>query len=167
MKRTLILVRHAKSDWSTAGQADFDRPLNERGKRDAPEMGGRLKAKGLQPDLILASPAKRAASTARLVAGALGYDAGNIRWIDRLYHCPASVFEDVILESDIDDSVATLFIFAHNPGITNFANETAPELDVDNIPTCGMVAVTFDADHWSDFVTAPHTLLFFDYPKNQ
>jgi len=167
MKRTLILVRHAKSDWSTAGQADFDRPLNERGKKDAPEMGRRLKAKGLVPDLILASPAKRAATTAKLVAGAVAYDTSRIQWVDRLYHCPASVFEEVIEESNIDDAVKTVFIFAHNPGITHFANETAPGLNIDNIPTCGIVALSFEAKHWSDFASQPHTLLFFDYPKNQ
>lgn len=167
MKRTLILVRHAKSDWSSPGQLDFDRPLNERGKRDAPEMGRRLKAKGMLPDLVLASPAKRAATTARLVTGALDYAPEQIQWVECLYHCPASVFEDVIVESGIADEVRTVFIFAHNPGITHFANEAAPGLNIDNIPTCGMVAITFEAAHWSDFAAAPHTLLFFDYPKNQ
>ncbi len=167
MERRLVLVRHAKSDWSTAGQPDFARPLNDRGKKDAPVMGQRLKAKGVVPDLILASPAKRAATTAKLIAEAVGYDTEAIRWIERLYHCPAAVFEEVLLTEDIPDDVKTVFIFAHNPGITHFANETTEGLNVDNIPTCGVVAVTFDAGHWSDYASVKHTLLFFDYPKNQ
>ena len=167
MERRLVLVRHAKSDWSTAGQADYDRPLNERGKRDAPVMGQRLKEKGVIPDLIIASPAKRAAATARLIADAVGYDKNKIAWVESLYHCPPHVFEEVLLTQDIPDDVKTVFIFAHNPGITLFANETTEGLDIDNIPTCGIVALSFEADHWNDYTTAKHSLLFFDYPKKQ
>ncbi len=167
MKRNLVLIRHAKSDWSTPGQQDFDRPLNERGKRDAPVMGQRLKDKGLVPDLILSSPAKRAATTARLIADATGYGRDNIQWIDRLYHCSAHTFEDVILTAGIPDEVKTVFLFAHNPGITHFANETTEAWQIDNIPTCGVVALTFDAAGWSDYTSVKHSLLFFDYPKNQ
>lgn len=167
MERRLVLVRHAKSDWSTVGQADFDRPLNERGKRDAPVMGQRLKNKGLIPDLIIASPAKRAATTAKLVADAAGYNKDKIVWVDRLYHCPAHIFEEVLLTENIPDDVKTVFMFAHNPGITLFANETTQGLNVDNIPTCGVVALAFEATHWSEYAMVKHSLLFFDYPKNQ
>jgi phosphohistidine phosphatase len=167
MERKLVLVRHAKSDWSTPGQQDFDRPLNERGKRDAPMMGRRLKDKGLVPDLILASPAKRAAATARLIADEVGYSRDRIQWVDSLYHCPAYMFEDVILGAGIPGEVNTVFIFAHNPGITHFANETTEAWQTDNIPTCGVVALTFKAAGWNDYPSAKHNLLFFDYPKNQ
>ena len=167
MERKLVLIRHAKSDWSTPGQQDFDRPLNERGKRDAPMMGSRLKDKGLLPDLILASPAKRAAATARAIADEVGYSREKIEWVDRLYHCPAYMFEEVILSAGIPDEVKTVFIFAHNPGITHFANETTEAWQIDNIPTCGVVALTFNAAGWNDYPSAKHSLLFFDYPKNQ
>lgn len=167
MERTLVLIRHAKSDWSTVGQPDFERPLNERGKRDAPVMGNRLKARGLLPDLMIASPARRAADTARLIAAATGYDTRHIRWVDRLYHAAAAVFDDVLMTEAIPDEAKTVFLFSHNPGITYFANETTDALNIDNIPTCGMVALTFNAEHWRDYPVARHSLLFFDYPKNQ
>lgn len=167
MERTLVIVRHAKSDWGTPGQADADRPLNNRGKRDAPVMGARLKARGIRPDLLLSSPANRAATTARLIAGALDYPEAAIQWVPALYHCPAHGFEEVLLAAGIPDEVRTVMLFSHNPGITHFANDTLPGLNVDNIPTCGMAGITFDALHWSDYSTAAHRLLFFDYPKNQ
>lgn len=167
MERTLVLIRHAKSDWSTPGQTDYERSLNERGKRDAPVMGQRLRQKNIIPDLILSSPAKRAASTAKLVAPEVGYEEGKIQWIEKLYHCPSFMFEDVLIGAAIADDVKTVFVFAHNPGITDFANDTTPHLNIANIPTCGMVAMTFTAEHWNDFPLAKHSLLFFDYPKNQ
>jgi len=162
-----VIVRHAKSDWGVPGQDDFDRPLNQRGKRDAPVMGQRLRERSIRPDLVLASPAKRAAATARLIARELSYPEERIQWVQALYHCPAYMFEEVLAAAAIPDEVQTVFLFAHNPGITHFANETAPGLNIDNIPTCGMVGIAFDAPHWSDYATAAHKLLFFDYPKNQ
>lgn len=167
MERKLVLIRHAKSDWETPGQADFDRSLNERGKRDAPLMGQRLKERGLVPDLIISSPAKRAGTTAKLIAQELDYPKENILWVDRLYHCPSFVFEEVLTTESIGDEVKTVFIFAHNPGITHFANDTVPGINIDNIPTCGMVALTFNAEHWADYAGVKHDLLFFDYPKNK
>jgi phosphohistidine phosphatase len=167
MERTLVLIRHAKSDWGNPDQADFDRPLNARGKKDAPEMGRRLKKKKVIPDLIISSPAMRAATTAKLMAAEVGYDPEQIRWVEKMYHCPSEVFEEIITSGDIDDTVKTVFMFAHNPGITHFAFEAAPSLRIDDMPTCAVVGLSFTADHWSDFATAKRTGLFFDYPKNQ
>lgn len=167
MERRLVLIRHAKSDWETPGQPDFERPLNARGRRDAPVMGRRLLERGFVPDLVLSSPAVRAATTARLVSEAAGYDPARIQWIERLYHCPAHVFDEVILHAAIPDDVQTVFIVAHNPGITHFANDTAPGLHIDNMPTCAAAGIAFTSDRWSDYPSAAHRLLFFDYPKNQ
>lgn len=167
MERTLVLIRHAKSDWGNPDQPDFERPLNARGKKDAPEMGKRLKKKKMIPDLIISSPAMRAATTAKLIAAEVGYDPEKILYIPKLYHCAPEVFEEIITEGDIADEVKTVFIFAHNPGITHFAFETAPSLRIYDMPTCATVGLAFKADHWSDFATAKRTGLFFDYPKNQ
>lgn len=166
MEKKLVLIRHAKSDWSSPGTSDFDRPLNDRGKKDAPMMGKRLKDRGMLPDLIISSPAKRAATTAKLIANEVQYDPANIVWIDRLYHCHAYVFEEVITQSGIADDIKTVFVFAHNPGITHFAMDSVRDLNID-MPTCSMVAITFNAEHWHDFANVPRSLLFFDYPKNQ
>src|SRR2546423_519910 len=107
MKKRLVLVRHAKSSWSNPLQSDYERPLNERGMRDAPEMGKRLKKAEIIPDLIIASTAKRAAETAKKVAAGVGYPEEKIQWQENLYHCISSVFDEIARE--IDDKVKTAF----------------------------------------------------------
>ena len=76
--KTLYVIRHAKSSWDEPDQSDFERGLNDRGKRDAPRMGKRLKERGIHPDLMLSSPAKRAYSTAKRIAEVLDYSTKNI-----------------------------------------------------------------------------------------
>jgi phosphohistidine phosphatase len=165
MKRTLVLIRHAKSDWNVAGQPDFERTLNERGKTDAPVMGQRLLEKNIMPDLIISSSAKRASKTAKLIAKELNYEKDNIQHFDKLYHAPPSTFEDVITTEILDDAIKTVFVVAHNPGITQYAHDLLQHLPIPDLPTCGMVGLTFEAEHWSDFPNAKHQLLFVDYPK--
>ncbi|HYD20220.1 MAG TPA: histidine phosphatase family protein, partial [Flavipsychrobacter sp.] len=121
MKRRLVMIRHAKSSWANPLQSDFERPLNERGEHDAPMMGERLKKMGVTPDLVIASPAKRAKQTAKKIAKEMGYDIDKIQWVDKLYHCIPQVFEETLYE--VKDEVKTVFIVAHNPGITQFVNE--------------------------------------------
>jgi len=166
MKRTLVLIRHAKSDWNIPGQPDFERTLNERGKKDAPVMGQRLLQQQIIPDLILSSSAKRAMKTAKLIAKEVGYDKDNIQYIDKLYHAPPAVFESVIKESNINDDVQTLFMVAHNPGITQFVFDLAHELPLADMPTCAIAGITFEAEHWHEFPDAIFKLSYFDYPKN-
>ena len=84
MKR-LYLVRHAKSSWKDPDLDDFDRPLNKRGKRDAPLMGQKLRQADVRPDLIVSSPAKRAAKTAKIMAGQIEYPVKKIIWDESLY----------------------------------------------------------------------------------
>lgn len=165
MQRTLVMIRHAKSSWANPLQSDYERPLNERGEHDAPMMGDRLKAKQIIPDLIIASTAKRAAQTAKKIAAAVGYDTEKILWKNQLYHCIPSVFEEVIYE--IDDAIKTVFIVAHNPGITEFVNELVPGFTIENMPTCGLVATQVETGEWSDFHNARKQVFLFDYPKRQ
>lgn len=167
MERTLILVRHAKSDWGNPVQMDYDRPLNDRGLRDAPVMGTRLKTMGIVPGLIIASTANRAATTAKLIAKAMGYHEQKIQWEDKLYHAPPDIFAEVIATSGIGTDIATIMIVAHNPGITEFANLITEKFSIDNMPTCSMVAVKAKAPDWESFLQAAPGLLFFDYPKNK
>lgn len=167
MERKLILVRHAKSDWGNPGLQDYDRPLNARGLRDAPVMGGRLKTMDIVPDLIIASTANRAAATAKLIAAAVGYKEEQILWVDKLYHAPPYIFEEVIRTTGIGSHITTLMMVAHNPGITEFANQITEKFSIDNMPTCSMVAVKAEAPDWESFTSAAPQLLFFDYPKNK
>lgn len=163
MKRRLVLIRHAKSSWSNPLQSDYDRPLNERGQADAPMMGARLKAKGVIPDLIIASTARRAAETANKIAAAVGYDTEKINWQERLYHCNSSVFDEVL--RDVDDKVGTVFIVAHNPGVSEYASAFSSNFQIDHMPTCGVAGVEFSTGHWYDFNHTKRQVFLFDYPK--
>ncbi|MVT07047.1 SixA phosphatase family protein [Chitinophaga tropicalis] len=163
--KTLLLIRHAKSSWNDPDMDDFDRPLNKRGKQNAPEMAHRLTHRGITPELLIASPAKRTRSTARIMAKEWHYDKDAILLEDELYLCYASTFLKVITK--IDSDIDTVAIFAHNPGITDFANYLTQEIRIDNIPTSGIFAVQTDISSWSDFDRARKTFLFFDYPKQE
>ena len=166
MERTLVMIRHAKSSWSNSLQSDFERPLNSRGEQDAPEMGERLKKLKLIPDLIIASTAKRAKQTAKKIAKAIGYDEDKIQWEEKLYHCTPVVFEELIYE--ISDNIKTVFIVAHNPGITSFVNDLAPGFfEIDNMPTCGVVAAKIDAKEWTLFDQSKRKVILFEYPKRE
>jgi len=165
MERTLILIRHAKSSWANPLQSDFERPLNDRGKEEAPEMGEKLKKLHIIPDLIVASSAKRTTQTAKKIAKAVGYDPDNIKWEEKLYHCIPSVFEEVIYE--LKDKVKTVFIVAHNPGITEFANQLSSKFGVPNMPTCGAVGVRLNTDEWNSFSIAKREVFLFEYPGKE
>ena len=159
MKR-LILCRHAKSSWAEAGQQDHERPLSARGERDAPRIGERLHRHGTSPNLLISSPAVRARRTAELVANA----RSQIRLEPTLYLAnPAALFAVVTGEKDDADC---LLVVAHNPGLTDLANHLLPDLALDNLPTCGVVAIDFDAYDWAELPTTPRHLVYYDYPKN-
>ena len=161
--KTLILVRHAKSDWTEIGLSDSERPLNERGKKDAPEMAKRLKKKGLKIDVFVSSPAKRALRTARYFAEAFDEKKDDIQVEKTLYGALPSQFEQVVAAfKDKDDIVA---LFSHNPGITEYVN-TLCSVHTDNMPTCSIFAVQAEVDSWTEFDKAEKKFLFYDYPKN-
>ncbi len=161
--KELIIVRHAKSSWKDAGLADRERPLNKRGERDAPEMGARLARRKYRPDLIVSSPAVRALTTARIIAKTLGYPRKDIVVNDRLYGAGIVELLDVIRNTD--ESVATLMLFGHNPGLTELANHLGLR-PIANLPTCGVLHLRFHPDTW--FVVG-HVLggeVLFDFPKS-
>ncbi len=162
MQRTLVMIRHAKSSWANPLQSDFERPLNKRGEHEAQEMGNLLKKMGLVPDLLICSKAKRTRQTAKRIADAVSYDKELIQKEEKLYHCISSVFDEVIFE--IDDSIQTVFIVAHNPGITEFVNYLSHEFKVMEMPTCGIAAIQFDADEWNQLPLADRKKLFFKQP---
>ena len=160
--KQLILVRHAKSDWGDPSLDDFDRPLNGRGKRDAPLMAERLRDKELKLDAIITSPAKRAKKTACIFAEAFKIKKDDVIIRDELYGAAEKVFFDVVTKADNDSK--TIAVFSHNPGITDFAN-LLTETKIDNIPTCGIFAIKADCKKWKDFGEAKKEFWFFDYPK--
>ncbi len=160
--RSLYLVRHAKSSWDTPGLSDLERPLNKRGKQDAPMMGKLLKNLGEIPDLIITSPAKRANSTAKRIATEIDYNEKVIIINDLLYMADIENFIEVI--KDVNEKFKKIMIFSHNYGITDFANYISTS-DIENIPTCGVVKIDFKFDSWNKIKKEKGKLVFFEYPK--
>lgn len=160
----MLIVRHAKSSWADLSQKDFDRPLNDRGKKDAPAIAKRVrKEKNVELDAILSSPAKRAITTAKFFAEEFDIKKKNIIEWPELYEASIDKFYKAI--SSLSDEYSTVALFSHNPGITAFANDLT-NTRVDDMPTCAVFAIHIKADSWKDFETAEKEFWFFDYPKN-
>lgn len=160
----LYLVRHAKSSWDDLSLEDAKRPLSERGLRDAPRMARRLKEKDVTIDQMMSSHALRALATCQNFSDVLEYPEENIM-IDRsLYHASEDGMLDVV--HNLNDSVDTVMIFGHNPGLTDFVNSLTGER-IANVPTSGVVACAFDVESWEDISWGSGKLLFFDYPKSR
>lgn len=142
--KTLILVRHAKSSWNEPGLADRDRVLNDRGRRNAPEMGRRLAKHDLKPDVILCSPAVRALTTAQLMAEELDYRRADIRVDDRLYASEADELVEVVRE--LGDGPERVMVIGHNPEMTDLAQRFSGTID--HMPTCAVAVFSFDIASW-------------------
>lgn len=158
----LLIIRHAKSSWGDASLKDFDRPLNIRGHRDAPEMAARLLDKKIHIDAFVSSTAIRALTTAAYFAKAYGRKEKDIIKVPELYHAAIPVFYSTI--ASFDNAFASVALFSHNPGITAFVNGLS-DARIDDMPTCAVFAVTADINNWKDFADAERSFFFFDYPR--
>ncbi len=143
--KTILLMRHAKSSWDNAFLSDFERPLNNRGRRDAPRMGALLRTHDLTPALIIASRAIRASQTAEEVAYASGYD-GEIQFSRELYHADKETI--VAALQGVDDGVERVLLVAHNPGLSELANGWSDK--VDRMPTATIAHFEWPVDSWAD-----------------
>jgi phosphohistidine phosphatase len=161
--KTLYILRHAKSSWKEINLADYDRPLNKRGKNDAPLMGKILAKKNIKPQLIISSPAVRALATAELVAKELHYDKKKIFLEKKAYL--ASPHELLEIIKKVPQEVDHLILVSHNDGLTELANLLSPQ-QVVNIPTAGIVSLSFDSSSWQEISKKNANLNFFDFPKN-
>ncbi len=161
--KTLLVIRHAKSSWDDLQLTDFERPLNDRGKKDAPVMAKRLKDRKIKIDRFISSPAKRAKKTAESFIDEYGMKEKDLILLPSLYE--ASVRNFYQAAESINDKDDVVALFSHNPGITDFAN-TLTEQKIDNIPTCGVFAINIKLKTWKDFEKAKKQFLFFYYPKN-
>jgi phosphohistidine phosphatase len=162
--KRITLLRHAKSSWDEPGLSDFDRPLNPRGRNDAPEMGRRLMARGQTPDLLITSPARRAMSTARMAAREMGYPEERIIPESSLYHASAGSIFSVV--NSLESLADHLMLVGHNPGFTDFANHLSTAR-IDNMPTAALFCVDFDVDDWGAVRAADGAFVYFDFPKNK
>lgn len=161
MQRKLFIIRHGKSSWESI-VSDIDRPLLERGVKNSYEMSARLAERGLVPEMVMSSPANRALHTAIIMAKAWEMDDRYLLIRKSLYLPEVDDIAETIFE--VDDGVASLAIFGHNPGFTQFANRFL-EPQIDNVPTAGVVVVTLEMDTWNDLFNARIVDTLFDYPK--
>lgn len=160
--KTLFLVRHAKSSWSTPGMRDFDRPLNERGMNDAPKMASFLQKSGITPDLIVSSPAKRALTTARFFASVFRINESDIVLNPDIYEAePTDVLRII---SELPETSSTVMIFGHNPTFTDIANRFSEDI-IENVPTCGVVCIKSRAEKWNELFEGNSRIAASWFPK--
>lgn len=159
MKR-LFIIRHAKSSWDNPSLSDYERPLNKRGEKNAPFMGKLLKDKGIVPDMILASPAKRTIQTAEYIAKEVGFEKA-ITPNQYIYEAYVTVLQEIV--SYIHDSNDTVFLVGHNPGVSALAYVLAGMKE--DMPTCAIAQIEFDCDSWMDVSKNNATIKDYEYPK--
>lgn len=142
MKRELLILRHAKSDWGTGAPSDFERPLSKRGRQDAPRVGRFLRSRGLRPDYVVSSPAERAKQTVIAVCKEMGIGQEQINWDSRIYHAAAGMLLNVL--NECPDDARRVLIAGHNPGLEillqNLCNHDIPPADDYKLLPTGAVA---------------------------
>ena len=160
--KELFVLRHAKSSWDESSVDDVDRTLTLRGINDAHAMANRLKKQLKDIDLILASHANRATHTATIFAEIIGYPLSNIKISSKLYDIGDNQFTSIVKE--LSDDLTRVLIVGHNPTFTYFVNRYLRST-IDNIPTTGIVGLSFNTGSWSDISKDVLQSSFFDYPK--
>lgn len=156
------MVRHAKSSRDGHYQSDFERTLNDRGKKNALEMSKLLQMKNVTPDLIISSPATRALSTAEIFAGELHYKRDKIEIDGRIYNATIRDLMNIVRE--IDNKYKTVLLFGHNPGLLNFVNLLSNKF-FSEMPTCAVVGLQLDADFWEKVERYCGKVFLFEYPQ--
>lgn len=160
--KTIFIIRHAKSSWTEIDARDFDRKLDLRGHNDAPRMAKILKAEGVQPDLIVSSPAMRAKTTASYFSKEFGIDDQNIDFQSDIYEAMESDIWHTI--KDLPNTAKVVFLFGHNPTLTYFTNRFNAT-PIDNLPTCGIVRIDMSVDDWALFSEKNAKVTGLWYPK--
>ena len=160
MQRVLTLVRHAKSSWGDSDMHDFDRPLNDRGFTITPKMAKRLADANYVVDAIISSPAMRAITTAEIIAKEIRHDV--VEQNIEIYNAEINAL--LALVNSLDDALTSVMLVGHNPGFTMLCNYLSNSR-IDNMPTCSIAQIQFDADSWKAIVEHSGKLIDFDYPK--
>lgn len=160
MMKNLFLLRHAKSSWKDTLIDDFERPLNKKGKRDAPQIAYRFSKRGFDVDLIISSSAKRTSDTAKIFADILRLKSETV-FKKELYEASYQEILEVI--NHINEKFGNVLIVCHNPGVTNLVNYLSDNY-IDNLPTSGIVGLSTDLN-WKEIKQNSCSFLFFDYPK--
>lgn len=158
--KTLYILRHAKSDWSNAALSDFERPLNERGRKAAPLMGKAMKKRNFKPQTIVSSPAVRARQTAEAVKAAAQIES-EIKFDSRIYEAHPQTLLEVV--SEIDDANDSALIVGHNPGFENLVRILTDKIEP--LPTAALAVVNLEIDSWNQIFSPAGTLRDLLRPK--
>ncbi|MBI1224182.1 MAG: hypothetical protein GC192_02995 [Bacteroidetes bacterium] len=161
--KTFYLVRHAKSSWDNPELRDIERPLNDRGLKDAPFMAKMMRKKEIEPDLLVSSPAIRALTTAAYFKNELDVEGEDLWVRDDIYEAMSHVIIDLI--NRLPEDCETVMIFGHNPTFTNVANQFTRKY-IDNIPTCGAVCIESKAATWPEVSTENSQVVATYFPKD-
>jgi len=163
MSKKLILLRHAKSSWDANVNTDFERPLNDRGKMDAPRMAEFFSQQSIPIDLIYSSSAVRAVTTAKVFRSQLGVSEARFIEDERVYRAGVNQLQALLRE--LHDDWNSVMVVGHNPTMTDCANALCDD-EVENIPTCGIYAMELDIDSWRKSMNGVGRKLFFQRPKS-
>lgn len=158
--RTLYITRHAKSSWSDPALDDFHRPLNDRGRRDAPFMARVFASRNEPVDLLVSSPAVRALSTARIFAEALGGMSVSEERSLYLAELPALIKR----VNTLPDTATRVMLVGHNPGLSELAEHLGDD-DLGEVPTCAVLRIDLPIDHWNEAAMGLGTVVWYDHPK--
>jgi phosphohistidine phosphatase len=159
--KTLMLLRHAKSDWDDASLPDFDRPLAARGKRDAPRVGKALRKRGSLPDLIISSPAVRAKATVEAVIKTAKLD-GKLQFDEAIYGASSAELMKVIRR--LQDDISCSLLVGHNPGFEDLLERLTGSRD--RMPTAALACIEFQIDRWEDLEDGKGRLAWLMTPKH-
>ncbi|MBC6606128.1 histidine phosphatase family protein [Hymenobacter sp. BT188] len=162
--KTLYLMRHAKSSWNFDDLSDRERPLNGRGRTDAPAMGEALAKRDIQLDLLVSSPAVRALSTAALVASVLKYPHDQIQVVEKIYQADVNDLMRVVHE--LPNEATSVLLVGHNNTITDFANLLSPS-QIPEMTTAAIVCLRFATDHWAHVDRTNAEYYFYDHPRHK
>lgn len=164
-QKTIYLVRHAKSSRDNPDLKDIERPLAERGFKDAPKVAKRLNKKGIKPDLLYSSPSVRTQQTARYFCNELEYDYSKIQWDSSIYRCSPTALTTAIM--GLDNKYDQVMIFGHNPSMTRCANYFQSDTIFEKVVTTGVVAIQFNIKKWEEVKKKKGKFLFYEYPKRK
>ena len=157
--KIITFIRHAKSSWENLKLMDIERPLNNRGNRDAPFMGQKLKKHNINVDYIISSPSERTYQTIKMICNEIDYDFNKVIFDRSIYDCNML---DIV--KNISEQYQNIVVVGHNPDITYISNLLQKDVFIENVPTCGIISIRFEIDLWKD-IEIGGKLNFFDYPK--
>lgn len=160
--KTILFIRHAKSERAESGQQDIDRPLNKRGYFDAHKIGKELREKDFGNKQFISSPAIRCISTALIIAREINYPQEKISIHTQLYEAKESIYSELVFS--MSDNLDTIFIFGHNPTISFVISKFA-KIPYTEIPTCGVSVLNFETNYWAQTIACKCTLEMQLFPK--